>query len=110
MESACWSGTWLENWHGFSGFQSLRNFLWIRIKPTRFKSSSWRSYKITDMQEKMKARLRESRLLAPSGRGRKFTQPSLRLFLHICTFPLSIRAGGGAAVGEGSCKNLVSGY
>ena len=38
----------------------------------------------TDMQEKMKARLRESRLLAPSGRGREFTQPSLRLFLHIC--------------------------
>ena len=35
------------------------------------------------MQEKIKARLRKSRLLAPSGRGREFTQPSLHLFLHI---------------------------
>ena len=29
--------------------------------------------------------MRESRLLAPSGHGREFTQPSLRLFLHICS-------------------------
>ena len=40
----------------------------------------------TDMQEKVKARLRESRLLAPSGRGGgEFTEPSLRLFLHVCS-------------------------
>ena len=40
----------------------------------------------TEMQEKkMRARLRESRLLAPSGRGGYVTQPSICLFLHICT-------------------------
>ena len=32
----------------------------------------------------MKARLRESRLLAPCGRWGELTQPSLCLFLHIC--------------------------
>ena len=36
------------------------------------------------MQKNMKARLRESWLLAPSGRGGEFTQPSLYLFLQIC--------------------------
>ena len=37
------------------------------------------------MKETVKARLRESRLLAPSGRGGgQSTQPSLRLFLHVC--------------------------
>ena len=39
----------------------------------------------TDMQEKVKARLRE---LAPRGQkeaGAGSTQPSLRLFLHVCT-------------------------
>ena len=40
----------------------------------------------TDMQENTKARLRESRLLAPSGYGVEFTQPSHRLFLHDCKF------------------------
>ena len=40
----------------------------------------------TDMQEKVKARLRESRLLAPSGRARgEFTQPGVCLNLQICT-------------------------
>ena len=36
------------------------------------------------MHETMKTRLRESRLLAPSYRWGKFTQPSLCLFLKIC--------------------------
>ena len=40
---------------------------------------------LTMMQEKTKARLRESRLLATSGREGEFKQPSLRLSLHICT-------------------------
>ena len=39
----------------------------------------------TGLGKRMGPRLRESRLLAPSGRQREFTQPSLRLFLHICT-------------------------
>ena len=38
----------------------------------------------TDKQKKLKARLRESRLLAPSGRGGKLTQPKFCLFLHVC--------------------------
>ena len=42
------------------------------------------SSKYTDMQERMKARLRESRLLTPSGRVGEFTQPSRCLFLHVC--------------------------
>ena len=37
---------------------------------------------LTDMQEKMKARLRESRLLAPSCRWGESTQPSLWLFIQ----------------------------
>ena len=37
------------------------------------------------MQEKEKARLRESRLLAPFDRGGEFKQPSLHLFLHVYT-------------------------
>ena len=41
--------------------------------------------KDTDMEEKAKARLRESRLLTASGHGGEFTQPSLRLFLHVCS-------------------------
>ena len=41
----------------------------------------------TDMQEKVKTRLRESRLLAPG--GGEFTQPSLRLFLHVCRCPVN---------------------
>ena len=35
------------------------------------------------MQEKVKARLSDSSLLAPSGRGGEFRQPSHRLFLHV---------------------------
>ena len=37
------------------------------------------------MQEKMKAWLRESSLVAHSGREREFTQPSFCLSLHICS-------------------------
>ena len=38
------------------------------------------------MKQKVKARLRVSRLLAPSaGRRGKLTQPSLRLLFHVCT-------------------------
>ena len=42
------------------------------------------AYVSTDMQEKVKARLRE---LAPAARVSQeagFTQPSLRLILHVC--------------------------
>ena len=41
------------------------------------------------MQEEAKARLRESRLMAPSGRWvgtREFTQPIVLFFLHVCTY------------------------
>ena len=38
----------------------------------------------TDMQETMKARLRESRLLAPSGRWGEFTLPSRLVFVLSC--------------------------
>ena len=36
------------------------------------------------MQEKIKGRLCESRLLASSSHGDEFSQPSLFLFVHIC--------------------------
>ena len=39
------------------------------------------------MQETTKDRLRESLLLDPSDRGGgEFTQPSLRIFLHVCMY------------------------
>ena len=45
-------------------------------------STSW----YRDMQEKVKARLRESRLLAA---GSEFTQPSFHQFLQFCTESLT---------------------
>ena len=39
------------------------------------------------MQEKVKARLREYRLLAPLAVASEFTQPSVHLFLQFCTYP-----------------------
>ena len=43
------------------------------------------SFGTTDMLSKVKARLRDSRHLAPSGCGGVLTQPRFRLLSHICT-------------------------
>ena len=41
------------------------------------------------LREKIKTRLRESRLLAPSGRWSEFTQPSLLAFFYLAHIPLN---------------------
>ena len=65
--------------------RGLRNRYYLaRLPTTAIKNQLiYTATATTDMQEKTRARLRESRLLAPSARKGKFTQPTLHLSLHI---------------------------
>ena len=64
--------------------RGLRNRYLARLPTTAIKNQLiYTATATTDMQEKTRARLREYRLLAPSARKGKFTQPTLHLSLHI---------------------------